>query len=78
MDKEPSNKDNPLVRALARWENEGGSTQSGRAKGAGKPTRKKWGQTSGAVPLYAEWPPESQGGPPFTEHVSVARDSGKK
>lgn len=25
MDKEPSNKDNPLVRALARWENEGGS-----------------------------------------------------
>jgi hypothetical protein len=25
MDKEPSTKNNPLVRALARWENEGGS-----------------------------------------------------
>ena len=25
MDKEPSIKNNPLVRALARWENEGGS-----------------------------------------------------
>lgn len=32
MNKEPttSTKDNPVVRALARWENEGGRTDSGR------------------------------------------------
>ena len=30
-----STKDNPLVRALARWENEGGRTDSGREERAG-------------------------------------------
>jgi hypothetical protein len=34
MDKEPSIKNNPLVRALARWENEGGSLDADREKRA--------------------------------------------
>jgi hypothetical protein len=34
MAKEPSIKDNPLVRALARWENEGGSLDDDRGRRA--------------------------------------------
>jgi hypothetical protein len=34
MDKEPPIKNNPLVRALARWENEGGSLDADGQRGA--------------------------------------------